>query len=67
MIIAEGLDLPDGATVTVAANDGDIEYDLSPAELSELDAALAEADADDGEPVAHDRVLAALDRLHPAR
>jgi hypothetical protein len=67
VIVAEGLDLPEGTTVTVAANEGEVEVDLAPDELAELDAAIAEADADDSEPIAHDRVLAALDRLPPSR
>jgi len=62
VIVAEGLDLPEGTTVTVAANDGDPECDLAPGELAELDAAIAEADADD-RVIPHDAVLAELDRI----
>ena len=67
VIVADGLDLPDGTTVTVAANDGEKECDLAPDELTELDAAIAEADADGDEPVAHERVLAELDRIRDPR
>jgi len=67
VIVADGLDLPEGTTVTVAANDDEAESDLAPDELAELDAAIAEADADDSEPVPHDQVLAELDRLHASR
>ena len=62
MIVAEGLDLPDGTEVTVAANDADDESGLSPGELAELDAAITEADADDTV-IPHEVVLAELDRI----
>ena len=65
VIVAEGLDLPDGTAVTVAANDGDGEYEPSGDELAELDAAIAEADADEGEPAPFEDVLADLDRVQP--
>ena len=62
VIVAEGLDLPDGTEVTVAANDADDESGLSPGELAELDAAITEADADDTV-IPHEVVLAELDRI----
>ena len=64
VIVADGLDLPEGSTVTVVANDSDSEpdCDLAPDELAELDAAIADADADD-RVISHDAVLAELDRI----
>jgi hypothetical protein len=51
--------LPDGAVVTIAVNDErDAEIELAPAELAELDAALA--DADRSESVSSAVVLAEL-------
>jgi hypothetical protein len=67
VIIAEGLDLPEGATVTVAATDDQVECDLAPEELAELDAAIREADAHDGDTMSHEQVLAELGRLRPSR
>ena len=67
VIVADGLDLPEGTTVTVAANDGDGDHAASPEELSELDAAVAEADADEADGTPHEAVLAELDRLHTSR
>lgn len=68
VIVAEGLDLPNGTLVTVAANDAEAECDLAPEEMAELDAAIAEADAgDDSELVSHEAVLASLDEIHASR
>ena len=61
VIVADGLDLPEGATVTVAANDTETECELAPEELSELDAGIAEADRN--ETVPFEDVLADLDRI----
>ncbi len=65
MIVADGLDLPDGTAVTVAANDD--EYELSPEGLAELDTAIADADVDESEPVPFEEVLADLDRIDATR
>lgn len=62
VIVADGLDLPEGAVVTVASTESDErELDLAAEELAELDAAIAAADG--AEPVAFDDVLADLDRI----
>jgi hypothetical protein len=54
--------LPDGMAVTIAVNDElDAEIQLTPAELAELDDAIAEADR--SESVSSDVVLAELDRI----
>jgi hypothetical protein len=63
VIVADGRRLPDGTIVTVAANDDEIECTLTPEALAELDAAIAEADADDAEPLSNEYVMAELDRL----
>lgn len=64
VIVADGLDLPEGAVVTVASDDGDdAEIDLQPEEREALDAAIA--DADRSQPVPFEEVLAALDRTRP--
>jgi len=63
MIVAAGLDLPEGATVTDDDDDDrEDECELSDGELAELDAAIAEADADETA-VPHAAVLAELDRI----
>jgi nucleoside 2-deoxyribosyltransferase len=62
VVTPDGVTLPDGAAVTIAVNDereGEIE--LTPAELAELDEAIAEADR--SESVSSDIVLADLDRI----
>lgn len=64
VIVADGLDLPEGTLVTVVAGDDDDAYTPSEAELAELD--LAIADADRGEAVPFEDVLADLDRMRPA-
>jgi len=54
--------LPDGIAVTIAVNDErDAEIELTPAELAELDDAVA--DADRSESVSSAVVLAELDRI----
>lgn len=63
VIVADDLDLPEGTSVTVAANDDrEQKCELSPEELADLDAAIAEADADDTV-IPHDVVLAKLDQI----
>lgn len=62
VVVPDGVTLPDGTTVTIAVNDereGDVE--LTPAELAELDDAIA--DADHSESVSSAVVLAELDRI----
>jgi hypothetical protein len=55
--------VPDETTVTVEADDDrENERELSAEELAELDAAVAEADADDTL-IPHETVLAELDRI----
>lgn len=63
MIVADHLDLADGTTVIVAADSRENECEISAEEMAELDAAIAEADADDSEPVPFGDVLAGLDRI----
>jgi hypothetical protein len=58
VIVVDGLDLPDGTPVTVAANgERETECELSAEELAELDAAISEADADETI-IPHESVLA---------
>lgn len=64
VIVADDLDLPDGTAVLVAVDVPDETCSLSPDELAELDAALADADRSD--PVPFDDVLADFDRLQAA-
>ena len=47
-VVVEGLSLPEGTIVTVFANNAEPTVRLSPAEESELAAALDEADRDEG-------------------
>ena len=47
-VVVEGLSLPEGTIVTVFANDAEPTVRLSPAEETELAAALDEADRDEG-------------------
>jgi hypothetical protein len=62
VVVPDGVMLPDGTAVTIAVNDErDAEIELSPAELSELDEAIA--DADRSESVSSAVVLAELDRI----
>jgi hypothetical protein len=49
VIVAEGIELPEGATVTVLLDD-DAEGELTAEQLTELDEAIAEADRDEGAP-----------------
>ncbi len=67
VIVADGQDLPEGLTVTGATSESAAEIALDPAELAELDRAIAEADADTSEPVPNEQVLVALDRLAESR
>jgi hypothetical protein len=69
VVVPDGVMLPDGAVVTIAVNDErDAEIELTPAELAELDAAVADADADAdrSESVSSAVVLAELDRISRA-
>lgn len=67
VIVADGIDLPDGTPVTVAANDDrDPEHELSADELAEVDEAVAEADADETV-ISNDDVLAELDQIIATR
>lgn len=54
VIVADDIDLPEGATVTVVLDEGaandDQADDLTPEQLAELDAAIAEADRGEGVP-----------------
>jgi hypothetical protein len=62
VVIPDGVSLPEGSAVTIAVNDErDAEVELSPAELAELDAAIA--DADGSESVSSAAVLAELGRI----
>jgi hypothetical protein len=47
-VVVEGLDLPEGATVTVLTQDADTSITLSAEQEAELLAALDEADRDEG-------------------
>lgn len=67
VIVAEGLDLPDGTAVTIAVNDTDGECNLSAPELAVLDSAIVDADADDSEPTPHADVLTMLGHIAAAR
>ena len=62
VVVAEGVTLPDGTAVTIAVNDErEVDVELTPAELDELDEAIA--DADRTESVSSAVVLAQLDRI----
>jgi hypothetical protein len=62
VVVPDGVTLPDGTAVTIAVNDErEAEVQLTPAELSELDDAMA--DADRSESVSSAVVLAELDRI----
>ena len=53
VVIPEGVTLPDGSAVTIAVNDErEAAVDLTPAELAELDDAIAEADRSESVPSA---------------
>ena len=62
VVVPDGVTLPDGVAVTIAVNDEqEAEVELTPAELAELDDAIAEADRSESVPSAV--VLAELDRI----
>lgn len=62
VVVPDGVMLPDGATVTIAVNDeSEATVELTPAELVELDEAIAEADR--SESVSSAVVLAELGRI----
>jgi hypothetical protein len=67
VVVPEGVTLPDGAVVTIAVNDeSEATVELTPAELAELDEAIAEADR--SESISSAVVLAELGRItRPAR
>jgi predicted DNA-binding antitoxin AbrB/MazE fold protein len=51
VIVAEDVDLPEGATVTVVVNGPEDDYaELTAEEAAELEAAIAEADRGEGVP-----------------
>ena len=51
VLVAEDVDLPEGATVTVVVDNPDDDYaELTAEEEAELEAAIAEADRDEGVP-----------------
>jgi hypothetical protein len=65
VVVPEGVALPDGTAVTIAVNDErETEVELTPAELTALDDAIA--DADRSETVSSAVVLAELDRIADA-
>jgi len=47
-VVVEGLDLPEGTTVTILTRDGTPAVKLSPEDEAELLQALDEADSDEG-------------------
>ena len=61
-VVVEGVTLEEGASVTVLARDGDGGFTLSPEEEAELLLSIAEADR--GETVSAEEVLAKLARRH---
>ena len=61
-IVLEGVALKEGASVTVLARDDEGGLDLTPEEEAELLLSIAEADR--GETVSADEVLAKLARRH---
>lgn len=62
VVVPDGVTLPDGASVTIAVNDErEVDVELTPAELAELEGAIAEADR--SESVLSAVVLAELDRI----
>lgn len=67
VVVPEGVTLPEGTTVTIAVNDErEADIELTPAELAELDDAVADADRSDS--VSSAVVLAELDRIaHAAK
>jgi hypothetical protein len=61
-VVVEGVTLEEGTSVTVLARDGDGGFTLSPEEEAELLLSIAEADR--GETVSAEEVLAKLARRH---
>jgi hypothetical protein len=61
-VVLEGVALEEGATVTVLANDDAGDFDLTPDQEREL--LLSIAEADQGETVSAEEVLAKLARRH---
>ena len=61
-VVIEGVTLEEGASVTVLARDGEGSFTLSPEEEAELLLSIAEADR--GETVSAEEVLAKLARRH---
>ena len=61
-VVVEGVTLEEGASVTVLTRDGDGGFTLSPEEEAELLLSIAEADR--GETVSAEEVLAKLARRH---
>jgi hypothetical protein len=65
VVVPDGVTLPDGTAVTIAVNDErEAEVELTPAELAELDDAIA--DAERSESVSSAVVLAELDGIAAA-
>ena len=62
MVILEGVSLEEGTSVTVLANDDEAGFDLTPEQEAELLLSIAEADC--GETVSAEEVLAKLARRH---
>jgi hypothetical protein len=61
-VVIEGLSLEEGTSVTVLAKDDDDSFDLTPEQEAELLLSIAEADR--GETVSAEEVLAKLARRH---
>ena len=61
-IVLDGVSLNEGTSVTVLATDDEGNFDLTPGQERELALSLAEADR--GETVSADEVLAKLARRH---
>jgi hypothetical protein len=61
-VVVEGAPLEEGASVTVLARDGENGFTLSPEEEAELLLSIAEADR--GETISAEEVLAKLARRH---
>ena len=61
-IVLDGVSLNEGTSVTVLATDDEGNFDLTPDQERELDLSIAEADR--GETVSADEVLAKLARRH---
>ncbi len=59
-VVSEGLELPEGSTVTILTREPDEEIHLSPADEAELLEAMAEADR--GETISARELFARLER-----